>query len=48
MLDIVLVIGLAQGWLPAESKGLRWFLIVLGVSMPAYVLISLVSNDGQD
>jgi hypothetical protein len=43
-LDIVFVIGLAQGWLPAESKGLRGFLIVLGVAMPAFVLVSLLSK----
>lgn len=47
VLDVVLVIGLVQGWLPAGSAGMRGFLIVFTCATAGLVLASVLSN-GRD
>ncbi|MFJ6616568.1 hypothetical protein ACIQOW_03160 [Kitasatospora sp. NPDC091335] len=45
VLDIVLLVGLLQGWLPASSEGFRELLIVFTVVILALVLFSAIRPD---
>ncbi|MFD4654446.1 hypothetical protein ACFWP2_02330 [Kitasatospora sp. NPDC058444] len=48
MLDIVLLIGLLQGWLPASSEGFRRFLILFTGVILALVLFSATRPNRRD
>ncbi|MFJ7246119.1 hypothetical protein ACIQWA_15890 [Kitasatospora sp. NPDC098652] len=48
VLDIVLLVGLIQGWLPASSEGFRQFLILLTTVVLAFVLFSAIRPGPRD
>ncbi|MFD8705850.1 hypothetical protein ACFV1W_25135 [Kitasatospora sp. NPDC059648] len=48
VLDIVLLVGLAQGWLPTSSEGFRKFLIILTSVILGLVLFSAVRPNRRD
>ncbi|WP_179852909.1 hypothetical protein [Streptomyces sp. 1331.2] len=48
VLDIVLLVGLVQGWLPTSSEGFREFLIIFTTMILALVLFSAIRPDRRD
>ncbi|MFJ7276344.1 hypothetical protein [Kitasatospora sp. NPDC098663] len=48
VLDIVLLVGLLQGWLPASSEGFRKFLILFTSVILALVLYSAIRTNRRD
>ncbi|MCC9308254.1 hypothetical protein LN042_14340 [Kitasatospora sp. RB6PN24] len=48
VLDIVLLIGLLQGWLPTSSEGFRGFLIVFTAMILALVVVSVIGPNRRD
>ncbi|MFF9640072.1 hypothetical protein [Kitasatospora aureofaciens] len=48
VLDIVLLVGLIQGWLPASSEGFRTFLIIFTTMILALVLFSAIRPNRRD
>ncbi|MER7669596.1 hypothetical protein ABTY61_14150 [Kitasatospora sp. NPDC096128] len=48
VLDIVLLIGLIRGWLPAGPEGFREFLIVFTTVILTLVLFSAIRPDRRD
>ncbi|MEU4116313.1 hypothetical protein AB0F71_17670 [Kitasatospora sp. NPDC028055] len=48
VLDIVLLVGLIQGWLPASSEGFRQFLILFTTVVLAFVLFSAIRPGPRD
>ncbi|MGW3075927.1 MULTISPECIES: hypothetical protein [unclassified Kitasatospora] len=48
VLDIVLLIGLLQGWLPTSSEGFRKFLILLTTLVLTLVLYSAIRPNRRD
>lgn len=48
VLDIVLLIGLLQGWLPTSSEGLRKFLILFTTLILTLVLYSAIRPNRRD
>lgn len=48
VLDMLLLIGLLQGWLPAGSEGGRKFLILFTASILTLVLFSAIRPNRRD
>lgn len=48
VLDIILLIGLLQGWLPTDSEGFRQFLIILTTVILTLVLFSAIRPNRRD
>lgn len=48
VLDIVLLIGLVQGWLPTSSEGFRQFLIILTTVILSLVAFSAMRPGGRE
>ncbi|CAM5624724.1 putative protein OS=Kitasatospora aureofaciens OX=1894 GN=GCM10010502_11400 PE=4 SV=1 [Kitasatospora aureofaciens] len=48
VLDIVLLVGLVQGWLPTSSEGFREFLVILTTVILSFVLFSAIRPNRRD
>lgn len=48
VLDVVLLIGLVQGWLPTSSEGFRKFLIVFTTVILAFVVYFAIRPASRD
>ncbi|QLJ02926.1 hypothetical protein HZZ00_19250 [Streptomyces sp. NEAU-sy36] len=48
VLDVVLLIGLVQGWLPTSSDGFRKFLITFTTVILAFIVYLAIRPTGRD